>query len=379
MTWRLMIGWLCLSGLSGVGQAALVGDGESESELSQAGVQTAFQILRRDFIRSRELTAERLSATALEGLLTALDVGAQVVRWEPDDGSKKADPMVHTLALAEGVGWVRPVTFHRDEVAMVEKALVGFEGAGCTAVILDLRSPAAEGEFEVAAALVDLLVPGGESLFRLRQAGAAAGEVFVSSRPPVWSGDVLVLVDERTNNVGEAVAAVLRHLSRAILLGEPTKGAAVRYQTLPLDATHALRYASAEMLLPDGTTLYQKGIKPDFEVAFADEERERTERLFQQGRVRELVFEIARVRFNEAALVARRNPEIDSYLRRSLGQVDAADKPALVDPVIQRAVDLVLGGDRLRRFDLKWVKEPFVKPPSEQLEPVPKGVPVTNP
>lgn len=374
-------GWLVvllsLAALARSGQATLVGEGEKE--LSQAGVQTAFQILRRDFIRSRDLTVGRLSSTALEGLLAALDVGAQVVPLQSEGESKKPEPQVYSMALAEGIGWVRPLSFAQPEVGLVEKALVGFREAGCKTVILDLRSPAEEGEFEVAAALLDLVVPSGESLFRMRQAGAEQGEVFVSSRAVVWSGDLLVLMDDRTNNVGEAVAAVLRHLDRAILLGERTKGAAVRYQTLPLDATHALRYASAEMLLPDGTTLYQKGIDPDFEVIFDTEAKDRTERMFRQGRVRELVFENARARFNEAALVARRNPEIESYLRRSLGEVDAADKAILVDPVIQRAVDLVLGGERLRRFNLKWVTEPFVKPKSEQREEVPKGLPVTNP
>jgi len=374
--WLLILLGVALGGLP-LGAARV--DEEAGQELSQAGVQAAFQILRRDFIRSRELTVERLSATALEGLLAALDVGAQVVTVAREKEGETVEPQVHALPLAEGVGWVRPVTFAQAEVELVEKALLGFAKAGCKAVILDLRSPAREGGFEVAAAVLDLFLPGGETVFRMRQAGAVQGEVFVSSRPAVWGGDLLVLVDERTNNVGEAVAAVLQHFKRAILLGGRTKGAAVRYETLPLDAAHALRYASAEMLLPDGTAIYQKGIVPDFEVPFEGESRERTERFFERGRARELVFEQARPRFNEAALVARRNPEIDSYLRRSLGEVDAADKAVLVDPVMQRGVDLILGSERLQRFKLKWATEPFVKPLSEQMEAVPKGIPVTNP
>lgn len=371
------------SGQLGLAEGA--GEAEGKSELSQAGVQAAFQILRRDFIRSRELTPERLSKVGLEGLLTALDVGAQVVPMRAESKERKVKPGVHSMALAEAVGWVRPMSFQREEVAMVEKALNQFQVGGCEAVILDLRSPAAEGEFEVAAALVDFFVPSGESFFRLRQAGATQGEVFVSSRAAVWTGDVLVLVDERTNNVGEAVAAVLRSLERALLVGEKTQGAAVRYQTLPLDAGHALRYASAEMLLVDGTSLYQKGLEPDFRVVFDGEARDQTERWFRQGRTRELVFEVARPRFNEAALVARRNPEIESYVKRSLGEVDAADKSPLVDPVLQRAVDMVLGGDRLKQFRLKWAtaaqraKDAEVERETEEKEKVPKGIPVGDP
>ncbi len=371
------IAWLACSGVvcGGVwGNEEKVG---GEEGLTQAGVQAAFQILRKDYIRGEDLNFEQLNRAALEGLIEHLGGGAKVV---PVAEAQVAvgEPEVRQSVLADGIGWIRPITFGVEEVALWTAALQKLKGQGCETVLLDLREAAGAGSFEVAAALLETVVPSGQVLFKLKQSGSAETDVRVSSKEPVWTGQVVVLVDGDTGNVGEAVAAVLQHQRRALVVGEKTRGATVRYQTLPLDAQFALQYASAELLLEDGSSLFQKGLEPDLVVGMEAEEKEAALERMAQGRVRELVHEVARERFNEAALVARRNPELEVYLKRSAGEETEDEKPPPTDAVLQRAVDAVQAKETLGRTKLSWKVPMEDGSKKEEILKAPKAVPVTG-
>lgn len=345
---------LLLAACCGVGSA--VQGREAGEELSQAGVQAAFQILRQDYIRSEELDFATLNRAALDGLLRHLQAGARLVPLAEKAAAAAVEPEVLSAVLAEHIGWVRPRTYAASEVDMLATALRTLKAEGCRAVVLDLREPAPGAPLESAAGLANAFVPQGQTLFRLAQAGGGEAELFISTRPPEWEGAVVVLVNGDSSSAGEALAAVLRETKRAVLVGETTRGATARYETLPVDAEFALQYASAEMLLADGRSLFQKGLVPDLEVVMNAEERRASERLLGQGRVRELVHENARPRFNEAALVARRNPELESYLRRSTEAGDEEDRLPVTDAVLQRAVDLLQAHWKLEGFRLSWTE-----------------------
>jgi C-terminal processing protease CtpA/Prc len=340
-------------------------------------VQAAFQILRKDYIRGEDLNFEQLNRAALEGLIEHLGGGAKVVPVA-EAQVVAGEPEVRQSVLADGIGWIRPMTFGVEEVALWTAALQKLKGQGCDTVLLDLREAAGAGSFEVAAALLETVVPSGQVLFKLKQSGSAETEVRVSSKEPVWAGQVVVLVDGDTGNVGEAVAAVLQHQRRALVVGEKTRGATVRYQTLPLDAQFALQYASAELLLEDGSSLFQKGLEPDLVVGMEAEEKEAALERMAQGRVRELVHEVARERFNEAALVARRNPELEVYLKRSAGEETEDETQPPTDAVLQRAVDAVQAKETLGRAKLSWKVPVEDGSKKEEILKAPKAVPVTG-
>ena len=99
----------------------------------------------------------------------------------------------------------------------------------------------------------------------------------------------------------------------------------------------------------------------------------------EQGRVRELVHEVERERFNEAALVARRNPELEDYLKRSAGEKANGETLPPTDPVLQRAVDAVQSRETLDAAKLMW-KTDETGPESlqEEILKAPKAVPVSG-
>ncbi|MDZ4287378.1 MAG: S41 family peptidase [Prosthecobacter sp.] len=322
--------------------------------ISQAAIQSAFQILRTDYIRNGELTFEELNRAALQGLLQRLHLGAELLM--------KADTvrpaMPHGLLaemLTPQIAYLRPLAFAESEVPLMESKLNEFRQAKVPHLILDLRSPAPAGEFRVAAALLDLYVPRGQVLFRLKQVAKEEAELFISNREPIWTSNLIVLVDEETNNLGETIAAVLRQNRQAVIVGDQTRGASVRYETVPLDDHWLLRFARAEVLLPDGTSLFGKGLAPDFPVVLpAAAKRQIFNIPAGIKAIKDTIFDHARSRYNEAALVARKNPELDRYINQSRSDAvpDMADPPK--DTVLQRAVDMLGASMHFDAAKMQW-------------------------
>ena len=253
--------------------------------------------------------------------------------------------------LTASTACLRPHALSDKEVSPMREALLKFKGQGVKHVVLDLRSPAAPGEFETAAAMLELFLPKGTLLFKLKQLGAGDAQPMISRAEPAWTDPLVVLVDNEANNLAETIAAVLRQQKRATLMGSPTRGATVRYETAPIEAGWKLRFARAEVLLPDDSSVFPKGLKPDLAVSLPAKTKHD---LFAMPALKSTVFETARPRFNEAALVSGKNPELDDYIRRSGGEVMSYDTESPHDTVLQRAVDSLTAADHLATAKLDW-------------------------
>jgi hypothetical protein len=125
-----------------------------------------------------------------------------------------------------------------------------------------------------------------------------------------------------------------------MIIGQATAGRAVEYSDLQLPSGKVLRVAVAEAVLPEGRPLFPGGIKPDLPVdmPLADK-RQIFGQSLEKG-MSQFVFEAERPHFNEAALLAGTNPDLDA-LEAAQKRAKTPDKPGPRDPVLQRAVDLV--------------------------------------
>ncbi|CAN5903125.1 hypothetical protein BH11VER1_BH11VER1_40470 [soil metagenome] len=332
------------------------GDGALLNTLPQNSIQSAFQILRRDYIRREDLSFEELNRAALQGLLERLDFGASL---EATDAKRAAvKPYIQSEFLAPDVAYLRPETYAEGEGALFEKALRGMVEKKAQHLVLDLRAPSSGGLFEEAALMLQCFLPAGELMFKLKQMGRDDAEMFVSKQEPLWKGRVVILIDREICSAAETLAACLKQRGDAFLIGEKTKGATVRYDSLKLDDKALLRYASAEMLLPDGTSLFKKGLEPDFLIQGSMKDKQR---VFQESRsqtMKPFVVDHVRHRFNEAALVSGNNPELDDYVKRSKGEPLPGNGGQLRDVVVQRALDTLQAGTQRGESRIKWEAKP---------------------
>ncbi len=353
--------------------AAFAASGAEPKDISQTGIQTAFRILQKEYIRSSDLTFDELNRAALSGLLERLDFGAELV---PRVNGAKSGALsgVQAELITPQIAYLRPRDFTARETEETEQHLRAFVEATAVHLILDLRTPAPPGDFDAAADLLSLFVPKVEALFKMKQMGQAAAETETNAREPVWSQSLLILVDDETNNLGETIAAVLRQRQQALLIGAATRGGAVRYETVPVDAEWSLRFARAEVLLADDSSVFKKGLQPDFAVHLPTAIKRQVFDASTNKNAKSTITDQPRARFNEAALVAKANPELDSYIRRSAGKSLPEDEPKPQDAVLQRAVDLITTRTHLQSAKIDWSS----KAPVRNEPPAPRANPVTK-
>jgi hypothetical protein len=307
---------------------------ELVDSLSDAEVEQAIEAIRTSYLDGQVAMDPALRRAALEGLLIRIGPGLQIERPQSAASDVPAAPFLAEI-LDTRIAYVRLGTVSAGRIEEFKATLDGLEEKPVKSLILDLRG--ATGDFESAAEFARLLCPKGQLLFTLEKPSAKQERLFTSNRSPAFEGLVIVLTDSETRGPAEALAATLRVNLGAMIVGSDTAGAAVEFESLPLGGKAVLRLAVSRVTLPGSRPLYPGGIKPDIPVSLPLETRRLIFERSAENGVGPFVFESTQTRLDEAALVARTNPEID-YVRSQQKRSD--NPPALRDTVLQRAVDL---------------------------------------
>ena len=304
--------------------------------LSDTETQQALELLRSNYVNPAALSEDKLNRATLQGLLERLGGGVairqSVLPAEP------ASPFRAEI-LDDRIGYIRAGSLDKEHLADFDAALGNFATKKLGSLILDLRATPPGSDFELTAEFIKRLTPKGKMLFAVHRPSAKQERMFTSNQDPVFRGVLVTVVDHETAGAAEVVAAVLRVLDNALVIGETTAGEAAEFSELPLRGSKMLRVAVAEIKLPQDLNIFPDGLKPDVAVEVSAADKAELLRLGLEKGVSGLVFETERVRFNEAALVAGVNPdEIDAEALQNGG---SGARTNLSDAALQRAVDLI--------------------------------------
>lgn len=310
--------------------------------LPQESLQEAFRLLREDYIKRDTLSFLELNRSALQGLLERLEFGATLLTRESRE-ARDSPFLFHSEKLSKTLGYVRFGRFRKEEVTELDKALVRFgDEPDLRTLILDLRSPQRQADFDIAASILSRFRPEGELLFKIRRPRDERPQLFLAKTArKQWDGPVIVLIDRETGNVGEIIAAVLKNRDGSLLVGEPTIGMTVEYRDVPIGEDRILRYGVAEVVLPDDSSLFRVGLTPDIRTPASTKVKQAIFRETREHPLSDFIFEKQRPRLNEAALVAGTDPELDYYVAKSNNRPTEWDRPRLRDRTLNQAVDLL--------------------------------------
>lgn len=311
--------------------------------LDQAALQEAFRLLTNDYIQEEDLDPLEVNRAALQGLLERLEFGAMLLTQKTR--AERDSPFTfHHARAHESIAYVRFGRYTEEEIGQFDAALKEYQtDKAITHLVLDLRSPQAQAEFSIASRILSRFRPPNELLFKIRRPGNDRPTLFVST-PEAESCrlETILLVDRETGNVGEIIAAVLKRQSDCLIIGEKTPGLAVEYRDVPLGEDRILRYAIAEVVLEDDSSIFRTGIQPDLLTPTPIKIKTELFRAVDGGKpLADFLVQKERPRMNEAALVAGTDPEIDYYLLLSQNKPTPWDRPPLQDRALQQAVDLL--------------------------------------
>ena len=319
---------------------------ELVDELPEAEVDQILNVLKQRYVAPKALSESALKRATLQGLLERLHSSATLAPAAPET---TLSAFAGEILESPRTGYVRLGTLTAGTVAELDAALARFAAQKVQPLVLDLRATPAGMDFNLAAEVCQRFCPKGQPLFTVKGSGNAREQLFTSKSEPRQTGFLAVLTDADTGGTAELIAATLRTLAKAIIIGQPTLGEAAEYATEKLPSGRVLRFAVAEATLPGGATLVPGGVVPDVPVQVSGEENLAVLKLARENGLTAVITEPERPRLNEAALVAGENPELDAAIlaQRSGGQ---RPKPPLRDAVLQRALDLLTS---LRIFEAR--------------------------
>ncbi|HWB07428.1 MAG TPA: S41 family peptidase [Verrucomicrobiales bacterium] len=297
--------------------------------LTQEEMQPILRVLQTHYTGG-----EVLSRATITGLLKDHPDAIQLLTV-PDAPPAPA-PLLSEL-LTPRIACVRPAAFRPEDTAALKEALTKLAASGAGTLVLDLRYPAPDTDPAVVMSLAGLFLPKETPLFTLTTP-------LKTSADPVWTRDLLVLIDRETCNAAEILAAILQSKHRAFILGTRSRGRTAVINALPVRKVEGgnlvLRYAAQRVSFADGGDPFGKGVVPDMPVPGG--EGKTGVFAFQAKRgLAAAVFHQPRPRNNEASLVSRTNPELLERIALTNGQ-PAGYEQQFIDRPLQATVDILV-------------------------------------
>jgi len=310
------------------------------NSLSSADLQAAITLLKSNFTNPDAITDTELNRATIQGLMVRLPHGVMLL---PNRESVSIEaPIAFYSEILDGhIGYLRLGSLNSANLQALDKSLSPFAAKKVNALVIDLRASQATNDFAMAAEFAKRFCPKGKPLFTLHKPAARQDRVFNSDRDLAFRGLIMVLTDGDTAGSAEGLADALRFYDKALIMGQPTAGRAVEYSDLPLPSGKLLRVAVAEIVSPEGRSLFPDGIKPDLPVEMSMVDKRQIFQLSSEKGMGPFVYEAGRPHMNEAALLAGTNPEVEAAETAQQRRGRAPEKPAAHDPVLQRALDLV--------------------------------------
>ncbi len=258
-----------------------------------------------------------------------------------ENPSAAAPSALSSEIIAGHIGYVRVGSLNTANLQALDKSLSTFGGKKVNALIIDLRASQATDDLALAAEFAKRFCPKGKAILTLRKPTGRQDRVFNSDRDPAFRGLVMVMADGDTAGAAEAIAAALRFYDKALVIGQPTAGRTAEYSDLPLPNGKILRLAVAEMISPEGRSLFPEGVKPNLPVEMSLADKRQIFQLSGEKGMSPFVYEAGRPHMNEAALLAGTNPEVEAAEAAQQRRGRAPEKQPPHDPVLQRALDVI--------------------------------------
>ena len=313
---------------------------ELVDSLGPADLQAFITLLKGNFTDPAATTDTELNRATVEGLLVRLPRGITLLPGK-ENTTTGTPGEFYSEVIGGRIGYVRLGSLNNANLQALDRALSGFAGKKINDLIVDLRASPATTDLSLAADFAKRFCPKGKPIFTLRKPAGRQDRIFSSQREPAFRGLTMVLADGDTTGAAEAMAAALRFYNKGLVIGQPTAGRAAEYSDLTLPDGKMLRVAVAELISPDGSSLFPEGLKPDLPVEMSLAEKRQIFQSSSEKGMDPFIYDTGRPHMSEAALLAGTNPELEAAEAAQQRRGRPPEKPAPHDPVLQRALDVV--------------------------------------
>jgi Peptidase family S41 len=293
--------------------------------------------LRANYVDARALTNDELNQAAIKGLLAKLGPGVRLQTRSEFERAKAVRPFRYDV-VSNRFSYIRLGTLKANSLSQLDNALGESRSRNVEGLILDLRTVSEDSDYDLANGVLSRFVGNGEQTFELTEKGAPESKKFTAKSASLYQGPIAVLIDKQTAGAAEVIAGVLKTKQRALLIGQPTAGQAVKYKTEPM-GNLMVSVAQSEVQIAGLPSIFPDGLAPDILVNVPPETENQILVQTDTGSLEPYITDDERPHLNEASLVNGTNPELDAYEDQEAGKVAKAQ---LKDEYLQHAIDFLI-------------------------------------
>ncbi len=176
-------------------------------------------------------------------------------------------PTIETQLRKDGIFVITLDSFTATSPELFRNALRQFVDSGSNKLILDLRGNPG-GYLEAAVDMASWFLPQGKLIVSEDFGKNGSPQYYRSKGYNIFDNNLkfIILVDNGSASASEILAGALQEQGRAKLVGVNTFGKGSVQELVPITADTSLKVTVARWLTPNGTSISEGGLKPDYEV-----------------------------------------------------------------------------------------------------------------
>ena len=171
--------------------------------------------------------------------------------------------------IDKNIGYIQIVSFISSD--MTTEFVEALEKTqNCQGLILDLRGNSG-GLMPNAVVIADMFLTQGH-IVSIVDREKQKSVIDAQSKPYAINKPLVILIDEGTASASEILSGALKDNHKAILVGKKTFGKGMIQKIYPLPNQTGMNLTIAKYLTPKGYDINQKGISPDYEINYTEDD-----------------------------------------------------------------------------------------------------------
>lgn len=241
-----------------------------DTPAAKAGIKAGDIILKADF---KDVSGKDVSevATIIRGELDTI-VRLDLLRKKQklSKNIKREEIKIKNIKskiLDKEIGYIQIISFISSD--MTSEFIEALDKTkDCKGLILDLRGNTG-GLMPNAVVIADMFLTQGH-IVSIVDREKQMSVIDAQSKPYAINKPTIVLIDEGTASASEILSGALKDNHKAILVGKKTFGKGMIQKIYPLPNQTGMNLTIAKYLTPKGYDINKKGITPDYEVEFSE-------------------------------------------------------------------------------------------------------------
>ncbi len=185
-------------------------------------------------------------------------------------------PTLDTELRKDGIFVIKLYSFSANSANLFRNAIKQFVESRSDKLLLDLRGNPG-GYLDSAISISSWFLPSGKTIVTEDYGNSKKPKVFRSRGYNIFNDNLkfVILIDNGSASASEIVAGAMQNHGRATLVGAQSFGKGSVQEVVDITPDTILKITVANWLTPNGTSISEKGLTPDYPVKITKKDSER--------------------------------------------------------------------------------------------------------